>query len=50
MEATSSILESGEMIEMDRIGNNYVMEAWIKVGNNGTVATVSDFPRQGARR
>ena len=43
-------VNSGQVSEMDRCGNNYVMEAWIMTNNQSNTTPASDFHRQGAQR
>ena len=43
-------LDSGNILEVDREGNDYTMEAWVRTGSKGKakVSTEPSFHRQGA--
>ena len=45
-------LQSGEVLDLDRIGNNYNMEVWVRIGSSADPDAKAkvDFHRQGARR
>ena len=44
--------ETGNVMEVDRHGNDYVLHVWIRTSNKGNSSSsaVSDFHRQGVSR